>query len=55
VHKHARTTLHSRALIDQRVRREPRLAATPFARKLLKPLNLDELCAEIAVVLSNRV
>jgi hypothetical protein len=35
-------------------RQEPRLAAAPFARKLLKPLNFDQLCAEIAVVLSNR-
>jgi hypothetical protein len=54
VHKHARTTLHSRALIDQRVRREPRLAAAPFARKLLKPLNFDQLGAEIAAVPGNR-
>jgi len=35
-------------------RQDPRLAAAPFARKLLKPLNFDELCAEIAVVLGNR-
>jgi hypothetical protein len=35
-------------------RQEPRLAAALFARKLLKPLNFDELCAEIAAVLGNR-
>jgi CheY-like chemotaxis protein len=35
-------------------RQEPRLAAAPFAGKLLKPLDFDQLCAEIAVVLSNR-
>jgi CheY-like chemotaxis protein len=33
---------------------EPRLAAATFAGKLLKPLDFDQLCAEIAVVLSNR-
>src|SRR5881296_235875 len=30
---------------------EPRLAAAPFARKLLKPVDVDQLCAEIAAVL----
>jgi len=33
---------------------EPRLAAAPFAGKLLKPLDLDQVCAEIAVVLGSR-
>jgi CheY-like chemotaxis protein len=27
---------------------EPRLAAAPFAGKLLKPLGFDQVCAEIA-------
>ena len=41
---------------DQRLRREPgpRLAAAPFAGKLLKPLDFDQVCAEIAVVLGSR-
>ena len=30
---------------------EPRLAAAPFAGKLLKPLDFDQVCTEIAVVL----
>ena len=33
---------------------EPRLAAAPFAGKLLKPLDFDQVCAEIAVVLGSR-
>jgi CheY-like chemotaxis protein len=33
---------------------EPRLAAAPFAGKLLKPLDFDQVCAEIAVVLGHR-
>jgi CheY-like chemotaxis protein len=33
---------------------EPRLAAARFAGKLLKPLNFDRVCAEIAAVLGNR-
>jgi hypothetical protein len=33
---------------------EPRLAAAPFADKWLKPLDFDQVCAEIAVVLGNR-
>jgi CheY-like chemotaxis protein len=33
---------------------EPRLAAAPFAGKLLKPLDFDQVSAEIAVVVSNR-
>jgi CheY-like chemotaxis protein len=33
---------------------EPRLAAAPFAGKLLKPHNSDQVCAEIAVVLGTR-
>jgi CheY-like chemotaxis protein len=33
---------------------EPRLAAAPFAGKWLKPLDFDQVCAEIAVVLGNR-
>jgi CheY-like chemotaxis protein len=33
---------------------EPRLAAAPFAGKLLKPLDFERVCAEIAVVLGNR-
>jgi CheY-like chemotaxis protein len=33
---------------------QPRLAAAPFAGKLLKPLDFDQVCAEIAVVLGNR-
>ena len=33
---------------------EPRLASAPFAGKLLKPLDFDQMCAEIAVVLGNR-
>jgi CheY-like chemotaxis protein len=33
---------------------EPRLAAAPFAGKLLKPFDSDQVCAEIAVVLGNR-
>jgi two-component system, chemotaxis family, CheB/CheR fusion protein len=33
---------------------EPRLAAAPFAGKLLKPLDFDQVCAEIAVALGNR-
>jgi CheY-like chemotaxis protein len=34
--------------------KEPRLAAAPFAGKLLKPLDFDQVCAEIAVVLGHR-
>jgi two-component system, OmpR family, response regulator len=33
---------------------EPRLASALFAGKLLKPLDFDQMCAEIAVVLGNR-
>jgi CheY-like chemotaxis protein len=33
---------------------EPRLASARFAGKLLKPLDFDQMCAEIAVVLGNR-
>jgi CheY-like chemotaxis protein len=33
---------------------EPRLAAAPFAGKMLKPLDFERVCAEIAVVLGNR-
>jgi CheY-like chemotaxis protein len=33
---------------------EPRLATAPFAGKLLKPLDFDRLCAEIATALENR-
>jgi two-component system OmpR family response regulator len=33
---------------------EPRLAAAPFAGKLLKPLDFERVCAEIAIVLGNR-
>jgi CheY-like chemotaxis protein len=33
---------------------EPRLAAAPFAGKWLKPLDFNQVCAEIAVVLGNR-
>jgi CheY-like chemotaxis protein len=33
---------------------QPRLAAAPFAGKLLKPLDSGQVCAEIAVVLGNR-
>jgi two-component system CheB/CheR fusion protein len=33
---------------------EPRLAAAPFAGKLLKPLDFDQVCAEITVVLGSR-
>jgi CheY-like chemotaxis protein len=33
---------------------QPRLAAAPFAGKLLKPLDFDQVCAEIAVVLGHR-
>jgi CheY-like chemotaxis protein len=33
---------------------EPRLASAPFAGKWLKPLNFNQVCAEIAVVLGNR-
>jgi CheY-like chemotaxis protein len=33
---------------------EPRLAGAPFAGKLLKPLDFDQVCAEIAVVLGGR-
>jgi CheY-like chemotaxis protein len=32
---------------------EPRLAAAPFAGKLLKPLDFERVCAEIAVVLGS--
>jgi DNA-binding NarL/FixJ family response regulator len=35
-------------------REEPRLATAPFAGKLLKPLDFDRLCAEIAAALDNR-
>jgi DNA-binding NtrC family response regulator len=30
---------------------EPRLATAPFARKLLKPLDFDRVCAEVAAAL----
>jgi CheY-like chemotaxis protein len=33
---------------------QPRLAAAPFAGKLLKPLDFGQVCAEIAVVLGTR-
>jgi CheY-like chemotaxis protein len=35
-------------------RQKPRLAAAPFAGKLLKPLDFGQVCAEIAVVLGHR-
>jgi CheY-like chemotaxis protein len=33
---------------------EPRLATAPFAGKLLKPLDFDRLCAEIALAVGGR-
>jgi CheY-like chemotaxis protein len=33
---------------------EPPLATAPFARKLLKPLDFDRVCAEIAAALDGR-
>jgi hypothetical protein len=35
-------------------RQKPRLAAAPFAGKLLKPFDLYQLCGEIASALANR-
>jgi CheY-like chemotaxis protein len=35
-------------------RQEPRLAAAPFAGKLLKPLDFEQLCGEIVAALENR-
>jgi CheY-like chemotaxis protein len=33
---------------------EPRLAAAPFTRRWLKPLDFDQVCADIAAVLGDR-